>query len=186
MTSQMIYLNASITQSKLPIMIQTQIQAININMRWGGINLTWRNHRLPSPTRINSSLHNSICGWVKAKRGIWSKRVLWEQTVISRSAYVEGILWLFTNFYLQRKFSIFLRNDHDCKVVDPYYHFPQDWPHGGIQRIGWPANRSRFLTKWLKRGHVHNLDLLKIELSNKNPAKKAQTHKKSNFGKHPT
>jgi hypothetical protein len=21
---------------------------------------------------------------------------------------------------LQRKFSIFLRNDHDCKVVDPY------------------------------------------------------------------
>ncbi len=22
--------------------------------------------------------------------------------------------------FLQRKFSIFLRNDHDCKVVDPY------------------------------------------------------------------
>jgi hypothetical protein len=27
--------------------------------------------------------------------------------------------------------------------------------------------------------------LLKKELLNKNPAKKAQTHKKSNFGKHP-
>ncbi len=36
------------------------------------------------------------------------------------SACVEGIVRLFTNFYLQRKFSIFLRNDHDCKVVDPY------------------------------------------------------------------
>ncbi len=33
---------------------------------------------------------------------------------------IEGILRLFTNFYLQRKFSIFLRNDHDWKVVDPY------------------------------------------------------------------
>jgi hypothetical protein len=30
-----------------------------------------------------------------------------------------------------------------------------------------------------------NLDFLKKELSNKNPAKKAQTHKNSNFGKHP-
>ncbi len=36
------------------------------------------------------------------------------------SACVEGILRLFTNFYLQRKFSILLRNDRDCKVVDPY------------------------------------------------------------------
>ena len=36
------------------------------------------------------------------------------------SACIEGILQLFTNFYLQRKFSIFLRNDRDCKVVDPY------------------------------------------------------------------
>jgi hypothetical protein len=39
--------------------------------------------------------------------------------VIFLSACVEGILPLFTNFYLQRKFSIFLSNDHDCKVVDP-------------------------------------------------------------------
>ncbi len=36
------------------------------------------------------------------------------------SACVEGILRLFTNFYLQRKFLIFLRNNHDCKVVDLY------------------------------------------------------------------
>jgi hypothetical protein len=40
--------------------------------------------------------------------------------VIFLSACVEGILQLFTSFYLQRKFSIFLRNDCDCKVVDPY------------------------------------------------------------------
>ncbi len=36
------------------------------------------------------------------------------------SACVEGILRLFTNFYLQRKFLIFLRNDRDCKAVDSY------------------------------------------------------------------
>ncbi len=39
--------------------------------------------------------------------------------------------------------------------------------------IGWPANRLRFVTKWLKRGRVHNLDLLKKELWNKNLAKKS-------------
>jgi hypothetical protein len=33
---------------------------------------------------------------------------------------------LFTNIYLQRKLSIFLRNDRDCKVVDPYNRLPQD------------------------------------------------------------
>ncbi len=32
----------------------------------------------------------------------------------------EGILQLFTNFYLHRKVSIFLRNDSDCKDVDLY------------------------------------------------------------------
>ncbi len=37
MTSKMIYHNASITQIKLPKMIQTQIQATN--MRWGGTTL---------------------------------------------------------------------------------------------------------------------------------------------------
>ena len=40
--------------------------------------------------------------------------------VIFLSAWVEGILWLFTNFYLHRKFLIFLRNDRDCKAVDPF------------------------------------------------------------------
>jgi hypothetical protein len=28
------------------------------------------------------------------------------------------MLWSFTNFYLHRKFSIFLRNNHDCTVVE--------------------------------------------------------------------
>ncbi len=40
--------------------------------------------------------------------------------IIFLSACIEGILRLFTNFYLHRKFWIFLRNDRDCKVVDPY------------------------------------------------------------------
>ncbi len=38
----------------------------------------------------------------------------------SFSVHLKEILPLFTNFYLQRKFSIFLRNYRDCKVVDPY------------------------------------------------------------------
>ncbi len=38
----------------------------------------------------------------------------------SFSACIEGILQFFTNFYLHQKFSIFLRNDRDCKAVDPY------------------------------------------------------------------
>ena len=40
--------------------------------------------------------------------------------VIFLSACIEGILRLFTNFYLHRKLSIFLRNDRDCKAVDLY------------------------------------------------------------------
>ncbi len=36
------------------------------------------------------------------------------------SACVEAIaiVQFFTNFYLHKKFSIFLRNDHDCKAVE--------------------------------------------------------------------
>jgi hypothetical protein len=34
------------------------------------------------------------------------------------SACFEGILQSSTNFYLHRKFSIFLINDHDCKAVE--------------------------------------------------------------------
>ncbi len=130
---------------------------------------------------IPSSVCHSIHGWVRTKRGIWSRKCLWEHTVIFLSACIEGILQLFTNVYLQRKLLIFLRNDRECKVVDPYNRLPQDWPHRGIQRIHWPANRSRFLTKLLKRGHVHNLDLLKKELSNKNPAKKSTNTQKNKF-----
>ncbi len=37
---------------------------------------TWRNRRLPSPTRINSFLCQLFHPSVRAKRGIWSKRVL--------------------------------------------------------------------------------------------------------------
>ena len=33
-------------------------------------------------------------------------------------ACVEGIIRLFTIFYLHREFSIFLRKDGDCKDVD--------------------------------------------------------------------
>ncbi len=105
--------------------------------------------------------------------------------VIFLSACTEVMIRLFTNFYLQRKILIFLRNDRDCKVVDPYNPLPQDWPHGGIQRLGWPVNQSRFVTKWLKRGSVHNLDLLKKEFSDKILLKKSQTHENLNFGKHP-
>ncbi len=38
--------------------------------------------------------------------------------MIFLSAWVEGRL--FTNFYLHRKVSIFLRNNSDCKDVDLY------------------------------------------------------------------
>ncbi len=102
----------------------------------------------------------SVCNSVRLSKGLREgygvKECLWEQTVIFLSACVEGILQLFINFYLQRKLWIFLRNYRDCKVVDPYNCFPQDWPHGGIQRIGWLANWSRFLTweNWHNRTTV--------------------------------
>jgi hypothetical protein len=126
----------------------------------------------------------SVCMW-GLREGYRVKQCVWEWMEIFLSACVEGILRLFTNFYLQRKLSILLRIYCDCKVVDPYNHFPQDWPHGGIQRIGWLANQSRFLTKWLKRGRVHNLDLLKQELSTKNPAKKSTNIQKIKFWQAP-
>jgi hypothetical protein len=43
------------------------------------------------------------------------EKLLWLQ-----GCSVEGILRLFTNFYLHRKVLIFLRNDSDCKDVDLY------------------------------------------------------------------
>ncbi len=79
------------------------------------------------PGFIRSSVCDSVHLSVRAKRGIWSKEYLLERTVIFLSACVERILRLFTNFYLQRKLLIFLRNYRDCKVVDPYNRFqPQD------------------------------------------------------------
>ncbi len=38
--------------------------------------LIWRKRRLPSPSRINLFLCLSFCPSIRAKRGIWSKRVL--------------------------------------------------------------------------------------------------------------
>ncbi len=84
--------------------------------------LTWRNlEGYPAQWGlICSSVCLSVCGWVRAKSGIWSKRAFMRMNGNFFSACVEGILQLFTNFYLHRKLLIFLRNDHDCKAVDPY------------------------------------------------------------------
>jgi hypothetical protein len=38
-----------------------------------------------------------------------------------------------------------LRNDRECKVVDPFNCLQQNWPHRGIQRINWPANNEHTL-----------------------------------------
>jgi hypothetical protein len=46
--------------------------------------------------------------------------VFMRTTVIFLLVCIKGILQLFTNFYLHRKLSIFLRNNHDCKAVDLY------------------------------------------------------------------
>jgi hypothetical protein len=40
--------------------------------------------------------------------------------VIFLFACIDRILGLFTNFWLYREFMIFLRNNRDCEVVDPY------------------------------------------------------------------
>ncbi len=65
------------------------------------------------------SVRDSVCGWVRTnlREGYGVKECLWEWMVIFLSACVQGILWFFTNFYLQRKFWIFLRNDPDCKTI---------------------------------------------------------------------
>ncbi len=64
------------------------------------------------------SVCHSACLCVRAKRGIWSKRVLIRKIGYFFSSFVEGIVRLFTNFYLHRKLLIFLRNDRDCKAVE--------------------------------------------------------------------
>jgi hypothetical protein len=71
------------------------------------------------PLLIHLSGRDSVCGWVRTKlrEGYGVKECLWEWMVIFLSACVKGILWFFTNFHLQKKLSIFLRNDHDCKMI---------------------------------------------------------------------
>jgi hypothetical protein len=67
--------------------------------------------------RVYSFLCPSFCLSVRAKRGIWSKRVLIRK-IDFFSVCIEGILRLFTIFHFHRKFLIFLRNNHDCKAVE--------------------------------------------------------------------
>ncbi len=45
---------------------------------------------------------------------------IFEKLSVLYGCCVEGILQLFTSFYLHRKVSIFLRNNSDCKDVDVY------------------------------------------------------------------
>ncbi len=87
----------------------------------------WKKHA----QGVYSSLCQSFCLFVRAKRGIWSKRVLIRMIGNFLSACIEGILPLFTNFYLHRNFSIFLRNNHDCKTVEALDIFEkQSWLYG--------------------------------------------------------
>ncbi len=62
--------------------------------------------------QVYSSLCHSVCGWVRAKRGIWRKKCLWEQKckrVFTRKIgnFSISVLWEnTTNFYLTRKRGI--------------------------------------------------------------------------------
>ena len=58
----------------------------------------------------------SVCPSVRAKRGIWSKRVF----IRTNSNFSFSVHWRNTTIILIRKFLIFLRNDRDCKAVDLY------------------------------------------------------------------
>ncbi len=86
------------------------------------------------------SVCHSVHPSVRAQKGIWSKWVVTKMKVFF-SVCVEGILQLFTNFYLQRKFLIFLRKDRDCKVADPYNRLSQDWPQRGNSK-DWLAGQT--------------------------------------------
>ncbi len=52
------------------------------------------------PELIHSSVSHSVCLSVRAKSGIWSKRVFMRTKGNFSFACVEGIIQLFTNFYL--------------------------------------------------------------------------------------
>ncbi len=62
---------------------------------------------------IRFSISHSVCSW-GLREGYRVKECFTERSEIFLSACVEGILRLFTIFYLHRKFSIFLRNVCDC------------------------------------------------------------------------
>jgi len=49
----------------------------------------------------------------------------------------------------------------------------------------WAHLPSKFITKWLKRGHVKNIPSLNLELWNKCFAKIFQKHPTLNYGRHP-
>ncbi len=72
-----------------------------------------------------------------------------------------------------------MTNDRDSKVVDWYNRLPQDWPHRGIQRIGWPANRSRFLTKMTKKRPCTQSGFTKKRTLEQKSCKKRHKHTKN-------
>ncbi len=146
MWNQSTCLNASITLSKLPIMMQTQIRATN--MRWGEMTLKSLQPCLPilnfkevlCESRMNffqlqidsrflqptcskcicSSVCHSVRLSVRAKREIWSKRVFMRT---KGNFSFQRALKEYYNYSLISTFTeflIFLTNNRDCKAVDPY------------------------------------------------------------------
>ncbi len=67
--------------------------------------------------RVYLSLCLWFCPSVRAKRGIWSKRVLIRKIVFFSFSVGWRNTMTLINFYFHRKFLIFLRNDRDCKAV---------------------------------------------------------------------
>jgi hypothetical protein len=68
--------------------------------------------------RVYSFLCNSVplqfCLSVRANRGMWSKRVLIRKIGNFSFSVRRRNTTIIHDFYLHRKFSIFLRNDSDC------------------------------------------------------------------------
>jgi hypothetical protein len=63
-------------------------------------------------TVLQSSL-KCVCQWTPIAVKLFIRKISF-----FFSARIEGILRFFTNFYLHREFSLFLRNDRDCKAVE--------------------------------------------------------------------
>jgi hypothetical protein len=66
---------------------------------------------------IRLSIRHSVCEY-GLREGYGVNKCESERWVIFLSACVEGLVPLFTIFYLHRKFLIFLRNNCDCKAVE--------------------------------------------------------------------